>query len=416
MNDIKTIARSTGSVGNAKLINRLNKINILNLIRDGKAATRAEAARISGLSAPTVTRLVNSLINVEKLIVESGTGTSKGGRNPIILDFDGTNSFVIGIDLGTTSIKGVLTNLNAEIICELSTPTLIEEGADRVLKQALEIINDLCQESKVKGKRIFGVGLAVAGLINRRKDIVEFSPDFHWHDVDIKALLGSACDRPIIFDNVTRMMAMGELQHGVGKKFRDFIFVNVGYGIGAGLVLNREPYFGSFGMAGEFGHITLEKDSDIQCACGNYGCLEALASGHAIAERARRELEGGAKSILVEQVGGDLSKITARMVADAAKTGESFSSRVFDEAAEYLGIGLASLVNLLSPQAIVLGGGVAQNGDLLFERVRKTVTARSINNISREVEILPATFGIRAASMGAASVVLDYVLHLQPIE
>ncbi len=416
MNDFKAISRSSGSVGNAKFINRLNKIKILNLIRDGKANTRAEAARISGLSAPTVTRLVDSLINEEQLVIETGTGTSKGGRNPIILDFDGSNSFVIGIDLGTTQIKGVLTNLNAEIIEESSTPTMIDEGSEKVLNRTLDLINELCGCSKVKGKRIYGVGLAVAGLINRRRDIIEFSPDFHWHDVDVKGALQTDCGHPIIFDNVTRMMAMGERLHGIGKNYRDFIFVNVGYGIGAGIVINGEPLYGSFGMAGEFGHITMERDSDIQCACGNYGCLEALSSGHAIASHAKRELEAGAQSVLLDHCGGDLDKITAKMVADAAKTGESFARKVFDQAAEYLGIGLASIVNMLSPHAIVIGGGVALNGDLLFDKLRKTMAARSINNISRDVEILPATFGERAASMGAAAVVLDNVLHLQPMD
>jgi glucokinase-like ROK family protein len=415
MEKIKTITRATDAVGNAKLINRLNKINILNLIRDGKAATRAEAARISGLSAPTVTRLVESLINNEQLLLESGTGTSKGGRRPTILKFDGANSFVIGIDLGTTHIYGMLANLNAEIIAERETPTEIDRGSDDVLRRTAEIINDLCKRPEVAGKRIFGVGIAVAGLINRRKDIVEFSPDFHWHDVDVKGALGTCCDLPILFDNVTRMMAMGELLYGIGNKYRDFVFVNVGYGIGAGVVINREPLYGSYGMAGEFGHITLDKESQIQCACGNYGCLEALASGHSIALAARRQLEAGAESMLTDQCNGDLSGITAKMVADAAKTGETLSRNIIDEAAEYLGIGIASLVNLFSPHAVVIGGGVAQAGDILFDTVKKTVTTRSIKNISREVDILPATFGMKAAAMGAVSVVLDNVLHLNPI-
>ncbi|UCD36766.1 MAG: ROK family protein, partial [Fidelibacterota bacterium] len=341
---------------------------------------------------------------------------SKGGRRPTILKFNGANSFVIGIDLGTTNIYGILADLNAEIIAERRIPTEIDRGSKDILNRTAEIINDLCQRPEVEGKRIFGVGMAVAGLINRRKNIVEFSPDFHWRDVDIKGTIGTGCELPILFDNVTRMMAMGELLYGIGTKYRDFIFINVGYGIGAGVVINREPLYGSFGMAGEFGHITLDKASKIQCDCGNYGCLEALASGHGIAIAARKALKDGADSILKEQCNGDLSKITAKMVADAAKSGESFSRNIFNEAAEYLGIGVATLVNLFSPHAIIIGGGVAQAGDILFDTVRKTVSARSIKNISREVDILPATFGMKAAAMGAVSVVLDNVLHLNPIE
>ncbi len=408
--------KSSDFVGNAKYINRLNKIKILNLIREGKATSRAEAAKKSGLSAPTVTRLVDNLIHEEKLITEVGVGTSSGGRRPKLLKFSGLNDFVIGIDLGTTNIYGILTNLNAEIITEIKQPTHVDQGFNRIMERTANIIDELRKHPKVNGRRIFGVGMAVAGLINRKKDIVEFSPDFHWHNVDIKGKLGPNCDLPIIFDNVTRVMALGELWYGVGKQLKTFICVNVGYGIGAGIIINGKPLYGKTGMAGEFGHITLEKDSQIQCACGNYGCLEALASGHAIALTARTKLEAGEQSALLDWCDGDCSKVTAEMVANVAKNGESFAWNIFNTAAEYLGIGIAGLINLFSPQVIIIGGGVAQAGDLLFDTVRKTVAARSLNKISRDVLIQPATFGIKAAAMGAIAMILDYVLNLKPIK
>jgi len=408
--------RTSGAVGNAKYINKLNKIKILNLIREEKAISRADAAKVSGLSAPTVTRLVDSLIKKEELVTEIGIGTSSGGRRPKLLKFSGLDKFVIGIDLGTTNIYGILSNLNAEIIAEIKSPTRVEEGFESVMAQTCELIQDLEIHPRVKGKKIFGIGMAVAGLINRKRNIVEFSPDFHWRDVDIKGEMCKKCDLPVIFDNVTRVMALGELLYGIGERYKNFICVNIGYGIGAGIVINGKPLYGPKGMAGEFGHITLDKDSDIQCECGNYGCLEALSSGHGIALAAQKKLPNGNRSMLLEMCGGNISKITAEMVANAAKKGESFSWEIFNNAAEYLGIGIAGLINLFSPEAVVIGGGVAQAGDILFDTVRKTVSARALNKISRGVEIIPATFGLKAAAMGAVSMILDNVLNLKIIK
>ena len=277
--------------GNARLISELNKVKVTNLVRDNDGISRADLAKRSGLSAPTISRIIDGLIR-ERLVTEIGAGVSHGGRRPTLLKFSGIDSYIIGIDLGTTNIYGVLTDLDAKVIAEVRMPTRVDRGFDRVMERTSEVIVALRGHLGNRKGRICGIGLAVAGLINRDREIVEFSPDFHWHDVDVRAALSrSHSDIPIIFDNVTRVMALGEIWYGAGRNYQDFVMVNVGYGIGAGVIIRGTPLYGSLGMAGEFGHITFEKDSDAQCECGNFGCLEALASGNAIAKAARKELE-----------------------------------------------------------------------------------------------------------------------------
>jgi len=190
----------------------------------------------------------------------------------MLLRISAEDNFIIGIDLGTTNIYGVLSDFDAKIIAEIRRPTLVEEGFQGVMRRTAEIIGELSRWPAVEGKRIHGVGMAIAGLVNRGKNIVEFSPDFHWHDADVLSALSQNGAQPVIFDNVTRVMAMGEALYGIGKERKDFICVNVGYGIGAGIIIDGKPLFGHLGMAGEFGHITLDKDSNIRCECGNYGC------------------------------------------------------------------------------------------------------------------------------------------------
>ncbi|RFT15277.1 MAG: putative ROK-family transcriptional regulator [Candidatus Saccharicenans subterraneus] len=349
----------------------------------------------------------------ERLVEEVGIGQSTGGRRPKLLRIAASDNYIIGIDLGTTNIYGVLADLNASIIHEEKQPTRLEEGFYSIMEQTSEIIEKLSRQTAERKKRLCGIGMAVAGLINKSRNIVEFSPNFHWHDVDIVGNLSQKFSVPIYFDNVTRVMALGELCYGVGKQYKNFVFINVGYGIGAGIILDGQPLLGSVGMAGEFGHITVEKDSQTQCDCGNFGCLEALASGQGIARAARDELKKGTQSVLMEMCGGDLNKVTAEMVANAAKKGDALAWNVFSRAAEYIGLGISALINLFNPEAVVMGGGVIQAGEILFDNIRKTINARALNRSSRGVPLLPATFGLKAAAMGAVSLVMNKLLNLE---
>lgn len=398
--------------GSSDFISKLNRIKVLNVIREQGHISRADIAKESGISAPTVTRIVDRLMKNEGLVREIGAGTSTGGRRPTLIDFSGLDNFVIGVDLGTTHIYGVLCNLNAEIIADLTVDTIVHDGFERIMARVGDVMCELQRHPKAKGKKIFGVGLAVAGLINRWKNIVELSPDFHWKEADIINVLGERCKLPIIFDNVTRVMALGELWYGIGKEVKNFVVINVGYGIGAGIVIDGKPYFGQKGFAGEFGHLTLDRDGSFRCECGNYGCLEALASGRAIAVAAQTGLKKGEKSILLELCDEDLSRVTAEMVADAAKQGDPLALKVFTNASEYIGVGIAGLVNLLNPEAVLIGGGVSQAGDLLFDNVKKTVNRRELHASSMEVVIRPVTFGMKAAAMGSIALILQEVLHL----
>ncbi|MBC7350401.1 MAG: ROK family transcriptional regulator [Candidatus Aminicenantes bacterium] len=399
-------------VGNSKYILRVNKKKVLNLIYNSKSISRAEVTKVSGISAPTVSRIVDGFIE-EKLVEEVGVGQSTGGRRPKLLRLAAADNYIIGIDLGTTNIYGVLADLNASIIHEEKRPTKLEEGFFSIMDQTAEIIDLLSQKTAEKKKRLCGIGMAVAGLINKNRNIVEFSPNFHWHDVDIIGTLGQRFSLPIYFDNVTRVMALGELCYGVGKQYKNFVFINVGYGIGAGIIIDGQPLLGAVGMAGEFGHITVDKDSKTQCDCGNFGCLEALASGQGIARAARNELKKGAQSILLEMCAGDINKVTAEMVARAAKKGDSLAWNIFSQAAEYIGLGISALINLFNPEVVVLGGGVIQAGEILFDHVRKTIRARALNRSARGVPLLPATFGLKAAAMGAVSLVMNKLLNLE---
>jgi predicted NBD/HSP70 family sugar kinase len=169
-------------------------------------------------------------------------------------------------------------------------------------------------------------------------------------------------------------------------------------------------------MAGEFGHMTMDINSNVKCECGNYGCLEALASGHAIADRAIREIKGGCVSILKEKVNGSLELIDTEMVAIAAREGDQLSKQLFNEAVDYLGSAIASMINLISPQMVLIGGGVSQAEDLIFERVKKVASERTIQTRSRTVNIQPVSYGQNAATKGAVALILNEALNLNYLD
>jgi glucokinase-like ROK family protein len=400
--------------GNAVYINKLNKIKILGLIRDYGNISRAELVTKSGLSAPTVTRIVNSLINKEKLVLSMGIGSSNGGRPPVLLKFNGEKNYVIGIDLGATATRGVLSDLNGKFLEEIEFTTRLDAGFEEIMEDVAKLIRNLAASKKRPARStVFGVGIAVAGLIDMKKNIVEYSPDFDWHNVDIIRALRKKVNIPVIFDNVTRLMALGGLCYGKGQRLRDFICINVGYGIGSGIIANGELLTGSEGFAGEFGHMTIDKDSDIQCSCKKYGCLEALASGRAIALTAQSRMARGQKSLLNELCGGDISKVTTEMVANAAKEGDELALNVFKRAMEYIGIGVANLVNLFNPEMILIGGGVSMAGDIFFDSIKEVVSKHVMQASPRELNIHPVAYGKNAALMGAFALILNKVLNLE---
>lgn len=331
-----------------------------------------------------------------------------------MVTFDGKRNFVIGVDLGATITRGVLSNLNGKFITEIESPTRLSEGFDVIMDDVAKMINQLAESNtNIERNRIFGVGIAVAGLINMNKKIVEYSPVFDWHHADILKALKPKIAFPIIFDNVTRLMALGAMCFGKGQMKQNFICINVGYGIGSGIIVNGKTLTGTDGFAGEFGHITIDSNSDIQCSCKKYGCLEAVASGKAIALTAQSRLARGQESLLSEMCKGNYSNVTAEMVADAAKKGDELALNVFTRAMENIGIGISNLINIFNPDLILIGGGVSMAGDIFFDNIKKVVDKNVMEPADWQTKILPVAHGKNAALMGAFSLILNKVLNFE---
>ena len=390
----------------------LNKIKVLHLIRNEKEITRSEIIRLSGLSAPTVTRIVESLVQLN-LIKTDGIGSSVGGRPPQLIHFHSKENYVIGIDLGATFIRSALSNLDGEFVFEIQVPTNLKKGFDGVMKQVGEVIEKLCERANQKSLTLWGVGIAVCGMVNKNSSIVEYSPIFGWENVNIQEALSKYTKLNIALGNVSHLIALGEMLYGVGKEYKNFICINLGYGIGSGIIIDGKLFTGVDGLAGEVGHIVVDKYNIRKGQEGVAGTLEGLASGYGIADIARELAKSDKESVLYLM---DPADIDAKKVFEAAKNGDRLANEIIDLVAGYLSIGIDTLIKLFNTECIVLTGGLVQNGDLLINKIRKEVKNLSMSAISRSVPIVQSEFGEYAALMGSFSLILERILLLESIE
>ena len=307
----------------------------------------------------------------------------------------------IGIDVGGTNVKIALVDTKGKIVYSNSVPTRAEMGYEYTVNNIKQAIYDLLKETKLTTKDIEGIGFGFPGQVDYKAGIVRNAPNIPgWVEVPIAKLIEDEFKIPTRVDNDVRCAALGELKYGAGKGCENLICITVGTGIGSGLILNGKLVRGASNAAGEIGHIKLQMNDGPICGCGDTGCLEAFASGPSIVAMAEEYIKGGKSTKFREMASG--GQITPYIVCEAAKAGDPVAQRIFTITGEYIGIGLASVVNLLNPERIIIGGGVADAGDLLLAPLTETLKKRAMKIAGSAVEVVPAQLGNTAGVIGSS--------------
>jgi len=289
-----------------------------------------------------------------------------------------------------------------EVLAREYTPTLAGEGPEAVINRLGLAIDHMLSLRNVSPSPIGAISIAAAGPIDMEQGIVTASPNLPgWTNIPLRRLIAEKFKLKVFLLNDAKAAALGEYRFGAGKGANNLIYVTVSTGIGGGIIIDGQLYSGSSGGAGEIGHMTIDINGP-KCNCGNTGCLEMLASGTAIAREAARRLRAGEQSTLIEMAGGRVENVTSEKVAAAARQGDALARDVIAGAAGYLGVGMVNLVNIFNPDTIIIGGGVAKMGDLLFHPVRQAVRERAFTLHAQAVHILPARLGDDAGVIGAA--------------
>ncbi len=306
----------------------------------------------------------------------------------------------VGVDVGGTNVKLALVDLNGKIVYSNTTPTRADLGYEHSITNIQNAIEELMKETNTNKDSIEAIGFGFPGQIDYQNGVVRLLPNMPgWVDVPVAKIMQDKFGITTKLDNDVRVATLGELKYGAGKGCENLVCITVGTGIGSGLVFNGKLIRGAKNAAGEIGHIKLTMGDGPICGCGDYGCFEAYASGPAIVAEAKEYIKGGKSSKFKELATEELSPY---IVAQAALQGDAVAKRIYAKMGEIIGLGLTSVINLLNPEKVIIGGGVADAGDILFNPIRETIAKRAMPIQASAVEIVPAQLGNTAGVIGAS--------------
>jgi N-acetylglucosamine repressor len=377
---------------NRQSIRQINEAVVLGAIHDHGPISRTEIAEVTHLSPATITGIMGKLIRLG-LAREREGGISTGGRPPVLVEIDRDAGCVVGVKLTESQIVAALTDLSAETLAERSAPL----GDDRSPEAVAAVLSETVLQLRAEApdRRFFGVGIGLAGAIDRRAGVCRFSPFLPWRDVPLRSLLEPRIGCPVVIENDVSALTLAERWFGGGTGYSDFLVVTIGRGVGMGMVLDGRLYRGGQGAGGEFGHITMDPDGP-ECDCGKRGCLEALVGEPALVRQ-------------IKQTCG--SDMTLGQGAALARDGDAGAKQVFARAGTTLGLALAGVVNLLNPTRVIVGGEGVQTLDVMLPSMRESMAAHCFDGLFDDLDLVVEPWGDDAWARGAAGLVLDELFH-----
>ncbi|MCM3740020.1 ROK family transcriptional regulator [Oceanobacillus luteolus] len=378
--------------GSFQLMKSVNKSIVLNKIRTAEPISRAQIAKDTKLTPPTVSSIVRELMK-EGIVTESDLGESSGGRKPKMLQINGDAFYVIGIDAGPGSVDCVLTDLSGNILKRSESYTLTKPLTnDKFLSILIEMVEAMIRSTGGDHGKIIGIGVAMHGVVDVHTGMSLVAPNLDLRNIPIKETLEEHFDLTVQVENDARAIALGESWFGGNGDVDSMVAVNIGSGVGAGFVIDGNLYHGAQDIAGEFGHMSIDLHGEI-CECGNPGCLQAYVSGHAIAERYKKQFQ------LEDALNGE-------EIYKLAKSGDAEALQFLQETGEIIGIGLTNLIHIVNPSRIVLGGGVMKSQEFIVPVIAKTIEQRALTTEAKKTEVTVSRLGDDATLLGAVSLLL----------
>ncbi|MFD4694950.1 ROK family protein [Streptomyces sp. NPDC056452] len=375
--------------GSQTSLHRANLERVVRAVRMAGSLTQAEIARSTGLSAATVSNIVRELKDGGTVEV---TPTSAGGRRARSVSLSGDAGIVIGVDFGHTHLRVAIGNLAHQVLAEESEPLDVDASSAEGFGRAEQLVNRLIETTGISPGKVIGVGLGVPGPIDVESGTLGSTSILPgWTGINPSQELSGRLGVPVYVDNDANLGALGELVWGSGRGVKDLAYIKVASGVGAGLVIDGTIYRGPGGTAGEIGHITLDESGPV-CRCGNRGCLETFTAARYVLP------------LLQPSHGPEL---TMERVVQLAREGDPGCRRVIGDVGRHIGSGVANLCNLLNPSRVVLGGSLAEAGELVLGPIRDSVSRYAIPSAARQLSVLPGALGGRAEVLGALALVLS---------
>lgn len=390
--------------------NHFNGLQILKLIHEQGSVSRAQLAEKTEASPFLVSKTCDQLLKAG-FITEAGQGDSTGGRRPTLLSLRRDFGRLIGIHFGTVNVRIAITDFTGNLIDYVKDESHADRGPEVAMRHLTELIDRMLQKTGLHHSDINGIGIGVSGVLERATGVALYWPKLPlWVNVPVRPLLEARYKTLVEMEDTSRTQALAEYRLGGASSSQHFVYITVGAGIGAALFLNGRLYTGVAGFAGEFGHITVSENGPL-CSCGNRGCVETMVSASAMIRNAERGVSAGLSNVLVQMRQESTRGLSVEMLAQAARQGDRFVLRILSEAGSYLGQSIVGLINLLNPELIVIGGGVASAvGDLLLPEVERVVRDRAMLQDLKYVNIRISKLHERDWALGAALLTAEKAL------
>ena len=407
----KTDVREEKQVASQQRIKEGNLTLIFNLIKSKDIISRSELAQITKLSPTTISSLVDELLR-NNMVVEIGAGTTTtSGRKPIMLEVNPYGGYVAAVEMLKDSFRCYLYDLNCKPVGggKYEVKDYVSFGG-----QVISKVDELLESHSIGKKSLLGIGIGIPGLIDYEKNrvlsstVLAIEPDNDFYD-QIKAYY---CGIPVFLQNESCFYAYAEKEYGQLKDVRNLVFIDINVGIGAGIVLNGQIFSGSFGTAGEIGHMTIDMKGP-KCVCGNRGCLEVMASVPAILQKVVFAVMAGRNTIVNDLVKNDYNGVNLEVISEALKKGDTLISEIVDETADALAYGINNIINLFSPEVIAIGGELTKLGDGLLDRVKARLCNIGLLNNINKVRIKYSVLGEDAVTLGGAKYSLDRLFEIK---
>lgn len=315
-----------------------------------------------------------------------------------------THKTAIGVDVGGTKIAAGIVDTEGHILSSLRAVTPAGTSDDVV--SAINYLIDELIKSAVKISEVAGVGLAAAGTVDFKEGVVVQSPNLPFSKLRLRGIIESKFGLPTFLDNDGNLAVLGESYYGVAQGIKNVVGLTIGTGIGAGIIMNGCLYRGATGAAAEIGHMVIDATGP-RCTCGSYGCFEEMASGRALVRLAKEKIGQGRQSLILELAEGRFENITGPGITEAARKRDKLAIEIFNEVGFWLGIGINNIINIFNPEMVVIGGGVADAGELILAPARRVVAERTLHPNQDVAEIVLAGLGNQSGILGAAALVFD---------
>ncbi len=378
---------------------------VRSILRNEGSCSRVDLSAKANLDKKTITNIINEMLADGEVIVVSKS-SSGVGRPKENLALNGAYMYSIGLDVGGTHVSGVIMDYTGKVLCDHSID-IASMSSDILMQLCNYIIEELLKKSEFTIDQIDKIGLAFPGYIDSKTGEAKLNENIKgWRNLPLADLFRKKYDVEIMVDDCSRLMALAELRYGAGREVNDFIVFDLGLGIGCGIVINGEVFYGSMGMSGEVGHTIVKVDGP-RCTCGRNGCIESIASGWALTKQAAELLDRGESSLLNEATSGNTRIPTVKEIGLAARLGDEKCLQLLKNAGRYIAIGIMNSISIINPSKVIVGGRLIQDNVIMFQEIVETVKREALHEMIKDLKIEASQLGDLATAIGAASLCLE---------